>query len=80
MRFESVTAHSFGPFSGRKLDLKPGMNVVWGLNESGKSTWHSALYVGLCGRPRRKGKQHHEEEEFESKHKPWDQDEWRVST
>lgn len=33
MRFESVTAHAFGPFQGRRLDLAPGLNVVFGPGE-----------------------------------------------
>ena len=79
MRFESVFAHAFGPFSGQTLELTPGLNVIWGLNESGKSSWHAALFIALCGRPRRKGKPSREDEEFEYKHRPWDRPEWRVS-
>src|SRR5215467_320386 len=80
MRFESVFAHAFGPFSGQTLELTPGFNVIWGLNESGKSSWHAALFIALCGRPRRKGKASREDEEFEFKHRPWDRPEWRVSS
>jgi hypothetical protein len=79
VRFELVSAQAFGPFSGQTLQLTPGFNVIWGLNESGKSSWHAALYISLCGRPRRKGKPSREEEEFEFKHRPWDRDQWRVS-
>ena len=49
MRIESVTAHAFGPFVDETLDLARGMTVIYGPNESGKSTWHAALYAGLCG-------------------------------
>lgn len=55
------------------------MNLFWGLNESGKSTWHAALYAALCGRPRRKGKPSRDDEDFELRHKPWDQAEWKVA-
>jgi hypothetical protein len=79
MRFESVSAQAFGPFSGQTLELTPGFNIIWGINESGKSSWHAALYIALCGRPRRKGKPSREDEEFEYKHRPWDRPEWRVS-
>jgi exonuclease SbcC len=79
VRFESVQAQAFGPFSGQTLELTPGFNIIWGLNESGKSSWHAALYISLCGRPRRKGKASREDEEFEVKHRPWDGSEWRVS-
>jgi hypothetical protein len=79
VRFESISAQSFGPFSGETLELTPGFNVIWGLNESGKSSWHAALYISLCGRPRRKGKSSREDEEFEIKHRPWDREKWQVS-
>ena len=61
MRFESVKAHAFGPFRDKTLELSPGMNVVYGPNEAGKSSWHAALYAGLCGRRRtpRKGEVGH---------------------
>ena len=45
MRFESVTAHAFGPFVGRSLELAPGLNVIHGPNEAGKSSLHAALYA-----------------------------------
>ena len=55
MRIESVTAHAFGPLAGQTLELAPGMTVVTGLNESGKSSWHAAFYSALCGRRRGPG-------------------------
>ena len=60
MRFESVAAHAFGPFRGEALSLAPGMNVVYGPNEAGKSTWHAALYAGLCGMRRAQVASHDE--------------------
>ena len=54
MLFESVKAHAFGPFHDATLELAPGMNVVYGPNEAGKSSWRAALYAGLCGTRRRK--------------------------
>ena len=49
MRIDRVEAHAFGPFTDRALDLQPGLTVVHGPNEAGKSTWHAAIYGGLCG-------------------------------
>ena len=78
MRFESVTAHRFGPFRDETLELAPGMNVVFGRNEAGKSSWHAALYAGLCGMRRGKGAMRKEEKRFAERHKPWDGDEWEI--
>ncbi|MXW67901.1 MAG: AAA family ATPase [Gemmatimonadales bacterium] len=78
MRFESVLAHRFGPFRDETLELAPGMNVVFGRNEAGKSSWHAALYAGLCGMRRGKGAMRKEEKRFAERHKPWDGDEWET--
>ena len=72
MRFESVRAHPFGPFHDETLSLTPGLNVVYGPNEAGKSTWHAALYAGLCGMRRRKGAPSVEDRQFRDRHRPWD--------
>ena len=78
MRFESVSAHAFGPLIRETLAFAPGMNVVYGPNEAGKSSWHAALYAGLCGM-RRGGGQRREDREFTDRHKPWNGDgAWEV--
>ena len=80
MRFESVRAHPFGPFDDDTLTLAPGLNVVFGTNEAGKSTWHAALYAGLCGMRRRKGALSAQDKRFRDRHRPWDGNgEWAVS-
>ena len=72
MRFESVKAYAFGPFRNESLELAPGMNVVYGPNEAGKSSWHAALYAGLCGMRRARGRASKNDAEFAELHKPWD--------
>ena len=72
MRFESVEAYAFGPFRDASLALVPGLNVVFGPNEAGKSTWHAALYAGLCGIRRAKGRAVRADARFEQRHRPWD--------
>ena len=80
MRFESVRAHPFGPFHDETLSLAPGLNVVYGPNEAGKSTWHAALYAGLCGMRRGKGAASTQDRRFRDRHRPWDaRGEWAVS-
>jgi hypothetical protein len=79
MRIEQVTAQAFGPLHGQTLQLAEGLTVVAGDNESGKSSWHAALYAALCGRRRRPGKPPAWEARFTDLHRPWDGDEWLVT-
>lgn len=79
MRFESVTAVAFGPFTERTLRVAPGMTVVYGPNEAGKSSWQAALYAGLCGIRRSKGSPRKEDREFAERHHPWDGNGWGVT-
>ena len=51
MRITRVTADAFGALRNKTLELGPGLNVVVGPNESGKSTWHAAIYAALAGYP-----------------------------
>ncbi len=71
MRIESVTASSFGPFANSRLDFAPGMNVLHGPNEVGKSSWHGALYLGLCGLRRGRGR-NSVNDDLTRRHRPWD--------
>ena len=80
MRFESVTAYAFGRLRRETLRVAPGMNVIYGPNEAGKSTWHAALYAGLCGMRRARGRARTEDSEFQARHKPWDGEGWEVGT
>ena len=78
MRFESVKAYAFGRLRDQTLDLAPGMNVIYGPNEAGKSTWHAAFYAGLCGMRRARGRARSEDSAFQERHKPWDGGGWNV--
>jgi AAA domain len=77
MRIRRVTAHAFGPLVGETLELADGLTVVYGPNESAKSTWHAAIFAALCGRRRVKASP--EESDFAQRHKPWDRTDWEVS-
>ncbi len=78
MRIEQVTAYAFGPLTDKTLTFAPGMTVVYGQNEAGKSSWHAALYAGLCGVRRGKGQPLLEDRLFRDLHKPWDAERWEV--
>jgi hypothetical protein len=79
MWIRSVTAHAFGPLAGQTLELAPGLTVVSGANESAKSSWHAAVYAGICGRRRGKGAASREDRRFSELHRPWDGGGWEVS-
>ena len=75
MRIQSVSAEAFGPLAGESLQLASGMTVIVGRNESAKSSWHAAIYAGLCGRRRGPGMSK-KDRQFAELHKPWDSDAW----
>lgn len=79
MRFRSVTARPFGPFTNASLEFGPGLNIVFGPNGSGKSSWHAALYAALCGMRRARGQPRSEDREFTEQFKPWHAEGWEVS-
>ena len=55
------------------------MTIIHGPNESGKSSWHAALYAGLCGVRRGKGRVTEGDQDFKNRHRPWVGDAWDVS-
>ena len=79
VRIESVTAQAFGPLSAESLQLAAGLTVIVGANESAKSTWHAAIYAGLCGRRRGRGAATQVDRQFAALHRPWDGDAWSVA-
>ncbi len=79
MRIRSVTAAAFGPLVDETLELAPGLTVVSGPNESGKSSWHAAVHAALCGRRRGRGAPTRDDRAFAERHRPWYGDRWAVS-
>ncbi|MHB1552776.1 MAG: AAA family ATPase [Acidimicrobiales bacterium] len=79
MRVESVRIMAFGPLVDQTLELAPGFTVVVGENESAKSTWHAAIYAGLCGLGRSRGRPSTDVADFIERRQPWDRpDQWEV--
>ena len=78
MRIDQVYAEAFGPFRKSTLPLAKGMTVLHGPNEVGKSSWFAAIYAGLCGRRRARGRGTAFQADFKQRHKPWDSRGWRV--
>ncbi len=73
-----MKAYAFGRLRDETLELAPGLNVIYGPNEAGKSTWHAALYAGLCGMRRARGRARTEDSDFQARHKPWGGEGWEV--
>lgn len=80
MKFIEVDIKGFGPLVGKKFTFVDGMNVVYGPNESAKTTVHAAIFGGLCGVRRAQGQPEREDRAFEARHRPWDGGGWEVST
>src|SRR5207244_8087137 len=70
MRITHVVARAFGPFHGERLDVAPGMTVVTGPNESGKSSWHAALRLALTGLRRGRGRATAADAALSAQHRP----------
>ena len=79
MRIQRVVARAFGPFQGASLGFGPGMTVVAGPNEAGKSSWHAATRLALTGLRRGRGRATAADAALADRHRPWDNpDEWSV--
>lgn len=84
MWFHKAQARAFGPLHSDKddrLEFVPGLNVVHGPNEAGKSSWHAALIAAFCGRRRGSGRTK-EEMALVEQHRPWssgDDGPWAVA-
>lgn len=79
MRIQRVVARAFGPFEDETLELAPGMTVVAGPNEAGKSSWHAATRLALTGLRRGRGRATNAESAIADRHRPWDvPDRWEV--
>jgi DNA repair exonuclease SbcCD ATPase subunit len=70
MRVERLTVGGFGKLAGRELELGPGLTVVHGPNESGKSTSHAALRASIFGLVSG-GRRTRDETAAIARHRPW---------
>lgn len=77
MRIQSVRLRPFGRFVDASFTLAPGLNVVYGPNEAGKSTLHQALLTAVGGVRRASGRRP-EAEELRTRYRPWDGGAWRL--
>ncbi|MGN0204832.1 MAG: ATP-binding protein [Coprococcus sp.] len=70
MIIKQLNLDHFGKFHDTEIHLEPGINVVYGANESGKSTIHSFIQCMLFGAERLRGRG--SGRDIYSRFQPWD--------
>ena len=70
MRVDRLSVTAFGKLADRELRFGPGLTLVTGSNESGKSTTHAALRAGLFGLTAG-GHRKQKETQAIDRHRPW---------
>lgn len=72
MLIDKLTIEYFGRFHNLEMELKPGINLIYGENESGKSTIHSFIKGMLFGIERLRGRGAGTKEDIYTRYLPWD--------
>ncbi len=72
MLFTKLKLNYFGKFQNREIELKPGINLIYGDNEAGKSTIHTFIRGMLFGIERSRGRGASSKEDIYMKYLPWD--------
>lgn len=70
MIIEELGLKSFGKLNGTTISLKPGLNLIYGKNEAGKSTVHAFVRGMLFGLERQRGRAGRED--MYTRYLPWD--------
>lgn len=71
MKIEKIKINNYGGLKGKEIDLRENINIIYGKNESGKSTILKFIINSLYGISKnKKGK---EISDYE-KYKPWDEE------
>ncbi len=72
MLFTKLKLSYFGRFHNKELDLKPGINIIYGDNEAGKSTIHTFIKGMLFGIERLRGRGSSSKEDQYTRYLPWE--------
>lgn len=70
MRIEELVLKNFGKFSNRTITLRDGVNVIYGENESGKTTLHTFIGSMFYGMERGRGRA--AATDVFSRYEPWE--------
>ena len=74
MKLKKLSLNNFGRFRGEVLKLEDGINVIYGENESGKSTVHTFIRSMLFGMKRGRGRA--AGNDVYSRYEPWENASW----
>ena len=72
MQFKKLKMNYFGRFHNYELELKPGINLIYGENEAGKTTLHTFMKGMLFGIERARGRGAASKDDIYMKYLPWD--------
>lgn len=72
MLFTKLKLNYFGRFHDKETELKPGINLIYGENEAGKSTVHTFIKGMLFGIERLRGRGAATKEDLYTRYLPWD--------
>lgn len=70
MIIKDIRLTNFGKFNHKMLSLEPGLNIIYGENEAGKTTLHTFIRAMLFGLEKQRGKG--SGKDLYSKYEPWD--------
>lgn len=70
MKITDIRIQNFGKLKEREISLTDGINIIYGPNESGKSTLHAYIRAMLFGLPRLRGRASRTDQY--SRFEPWD--------
>jgi len=72
MLLTKLKLNYFGRFQNKEIELKPGINLIYGENEAGKSTVHTFIRGMLFGIERLRGRGAATKEDVYTRYLPWD--------
>lgn len=72
MLLTKLKLNYFGRFHDREINLKPGINLIYGENEAGKSTLHTFIKGMLFGIERLRGRGAASKDDLYTRYLPWD--------
>lgn len=70
MILKRLTIRNFGKIRGKTMEFGPGINVLYGENESGKTTTHTFIKSMFYGTPRLRGRA--AKNDVYTKYEPWE--------